>query len=276
MPDNSEPLVTLDLRPAADAPPLRTPLYHQIYLVLRQRILDGVLPNGATVPGEFELAQQHNVSRITAKRALDELARDGFVTRGRGKGTRVSYSAPRRRVSAGASGSIEDLLALGRGTEVVLLDFGLVPASDEVAAALNFRRGAMVQRSVRVRRTEDGAFSHLTAYVPADIGDRYDAQALADAPLLVALEKAGVRVAAAEQTIGATLADAETARVLDAPFGSALIKASRTVTDEAGRPVEYLIALYRPDRFQYRMSLSRDTSETAHRWAPTEAGYRLL
>jgi GntR family transcriptional regulator len=56
---------------AAD-PRMPTPLYHQIYLILREQIADGSIGSDATVPGEQELTRLYGVSRITAKRALDE------------------------------------------------------------------------------------------------------------------------------------------------------------------------------------------------------------
>ncbi|MDF1791613.1 MAG: GntR family transcriptional regulator, partial [Thalassobaculaceae bacterium] len=49
----------------------RSPLYHQIYLIMRQRIADGEFGTGGMLPSEQVLAEYHGVSRITAKRALD-------------------------------------------------------------------------------------------------------------------------------------------------------------------------------------------------------------
>ena len=53
---------------------LPTPLYHQMFTLLRDRILSGDIPCGSRIPTEFDLAEAFGVSRITAKRALDELA----------------------------------------------------------------------------------------------------------------------------------------------------------------------------------------------------------
>ena len=69
------------------------PRYHQIFLLLREAIRDGVYAADQQVPGEMELAAQYGVSRITTKRALNELERAGLVTRERGRGTRVRRSA---------------------------------------------------------------------------------------------------------------------------------------------------------------------------------------
>ena len=63
---------------------LPTPLYHQIYLVLRNKIIDGEFVDGDLLPGEERTARSCGVSRITAKRALNELAEDGLVVRERG------------------------------------------------------------------------------------------------------------------------------------------------------------------------------------------------
>jgi len=69
---------------------MRTPLYHQIYLLLRERIRRGELRSGTVLPGEQELARAFRVSRITVKRALNELAGERLVTRHRGRGTIVA------------------------------------------------------------------------------------------------------------------------------------------------------------------------------------------
>ena len=64
-----------------------TPLYHQLYTVLRERIVRGDFAPSQTLPGEQELAKLFDVSRITVKRALNELAASGLVSRHRGRGT---------------------------------------------------------------------------------------------------------------------------------------------------------------------------------------------
>ena len=128
---------------------LRSPLYHQIYLILRDKILSAEYPNGTVLAGEFELANQYRVSRITVKRALDELAADGLVTRERGRGTTVTHEGRRPTISAPVEGQLEDLLSMGYETQVRLVDFAYVPAPPDAAAALQCETGAEVQRAVR-------------------------------------------------------------------------------------------------------------------------------
>lgn len=246
---------------------LPTPLYHQIYLILRGQILDGALPEGAWLPGEQELARQFNVSRITARRALAELAAEDLVTRGRGRGTRVSRTCPPISVHGGVEGLIENLMTMGFKTRVALVDFAYEPASPHVAAALRIKPGDEVQRSIRVRSIAEGPFSHLTTCVPAAIGRKFGRRNLAREPLLALLERSGIVIGSAEQTISATLADTRVAPLLDTAVGSPLCRISRVVHDTAGAPVEFIVGLYRPDRYQFRMSLDRVPGASRDWWS---------
>ena len=247
---------------------LKAPLYHQIYLILRQKILDGDYADGALLPGELELALQFSVSRITARRALDELAAEGLAQRSQGRGTFARRPAPTPPIRSSFEGLLENLLMMGLRTSARILDFGYVPASAEVARRLACEPGAQVQRAVRVRSVEGGPLSHLTTFVPAEIGRSYTRDELAKQPLLALLERAGVAVDSAEQTISAALADAEVAPLLETEVGAPLLTLSRVVRDADGRVVEWLRALYRPDKYQYRMQLALNRGGGTSLWEP--------
>ena len=126
----------------------------------------------------------------------------------------------------------------------------------------------MVQRAVRVRSVEGGPLSYLTTFVPADIGRSYTRTELAKKPLLALLERAGVAVDSAEQTISAALADAEIAPLLETEVGAPLLTLSRVVRDADGRVVEWLKAHYRPDKYQYRMQLALNRGGSTSLWEP--------
>jgi len=158
-------------------------LYHQIYLILRQKIVDGIYPFDGRLPGEQDLVEIYGVSRITAKRALDELAAEGLVVRERGRGTRVRYRAPTAPLRSSVEGLLENLLAMGLETEVKLIEFDYVAASEPVAVALECGPGDLVQRALRVRMIDGQPFSHLTTYVPEDIGRQFDAADLSETAL---------------------------------------------------------------------------------------------
>lgn len=238
------------------------PLYHRLYVVMRERITHGVHPVGSVLPSEAEIAQAFNVSRITAKRALDELAAEGLVERSRGRGTTVTGRAPAlitaRPITASIDGLLENLGAIGRETSVQVIEFGYSVPPDFVRQQLALAPGTIVQRAVRVRSLDGEPLSQSTTFVPEQIGRAWRAKDLATTPLIDLLERTGIVVGAAEQSLSATVADTLTAPRLKVSVGMPLLLMKRCVQDINAEPVQYIEILYRPDRFEYRMSLTRE------------------
>ena len=251
------------------------PKYHQIYLVLKERLHEGLFANG--LPGELALMQQFSVARVTVRRALAQLAAEGLIAREPGRGTRplpavpvADGAAPDEPRRANLSGLLENLVSMGLQTGVRVLDVARVTASSDVAAALGVPLGAPVQKAVRVRVTREGPVSHITTWVPETIAAGFGRRELSKKPILVLLEEAGVKVGRAEQTISARLADAEVARHLETSVGSALLAVRRLIYDVDEKPVQWLHGLYRPDRYEYVMQLSRVGSIDAKVWVSND------
>lgn len=247
------------------------PLYHQIFLILRNRIYNGQLNEGDIVPSELDLSNEFGVSRITAKRALNELADAALVVRERGRGTRVLPRPASPAVTSSIEGWLENISLMGLATEANVLDFCYLSASEDIAHALDLPAGAEVQRAVRVRRLNGEPMSYLVTYVPAEIGRQYDHEELNRIPLLRLLERAGVAVESAQQTISATIADGEVAAALETPPGNPLIEVRRVVRDRSDTPVEYIRALYRPDLYHFELSMRRVTEDGDARWTTTSS-----
>ena len=240
----------------------------QVYLILRDRILSGAVGFGAKLPTENELAEFHGVSRVTVRRALGELARERLIERRRSAGTRVIYRPSPAPMTADISGVLANLAEMGRRTAVKLLSFDYVPAEGAVAQALGVGSDQLLQRSVRVRSVDGLPFSFLTTHVPESISVTFTRQELASRPLLDLLERAGVKVEYARQRISAGLATPDIARALGLRTGSPLIELVRVVYDQAGRGVEHLHALYRPDRYAFEIDLVRSGAAKAKAWSP--------
>jgi GntR family transcriptional regulator len=242
------------------SPELRAPLYHQIFLILRNKILSGEYADGSFLPSEAELATSFGVSRITTKRALNEIAEAGFAVRQRGRGTRVHYTGGGTIVSGALQGLRDSLRANARtATAATVLEFGLAPAPADVAAALKLPPGSDVQRAVRVFADQARLpYSHLTTFVPPSLGATWTRADLERQSLVALIERSGAAIGSAEQLVTATLADADVAVALQVEFGSPLLKVVRTVYTTAGAPLEYLLALYPPGRYQFIMSLTHD------------------
>jgi len=242
------------------------PLYQQIFVLLRNQIESGDLPPGAAVMGEVELCRTFNVSRITARRALNELASQGLVERARGRGTRVAPRSVPDPMRATFDGLLENVGHIGRTTSVRVLHTGMEPATREIAETLQIAPGTPVLHALRVRQMGEQRMSYLATWVPPDIASLIEGQDMSATPLLLLLEEAGVPVASATQTITAALADATVAAALGVLAGTPLIDVRRTVYDAQDRPVEVINILYRPELYQFRMAMRRVSVKDGRTW----------
>ncbi len=260
---------------------LPLPKYHQIYLLLCEQLQEGRFEAG--LPGELALMQQFSVARVTVRRALAQMAQEGLIQREPGRGTRPITPAALGRASrldnAGKStsgkparltGLLENLVTMGLRTSVKVLTVQRLKAPPDVAQHLQLEPAEWVQKAQRVRSTREGPLSHITTWVPESISSGFGKRELMQKPILVLLEESGVKVGRAEQTISARLADVGMAQHLDVSVGSALLAVRRLIYDEDERPVQWLHGLYRPDRYEYQMQLSRVGSIDAKVWVSQE------
>jgi len=222
------------------------PLYHQIYLILRERIIEGHYDT-KPLPGELVLAEQFNVSRVTMRRALQDLVKEGLVARGRGKGTFVKPRTESRNSSVGQSqllsASAMRLQASGDSSDLQLITSKRILPPPDIATLLHLPSDAIVEKLIRIRQLDGQPVAHLTSFIPQDLSGRICRRRLREFPILVLLEEAGVKVAKARQTISARLADASVAYALGVPVGAPLLAISRVAYDENGRPVQVLKGL---------------------------------
>lgn len=240
-----------------------------MYLSLRDQISEGRLATGETLPGEQKLADTYGVSRVTVRRALDALAKGGLIERRAGSGTRVRAGQNTgQRASMDFNTLMPQLVEMGQTTTARLLSFSYDAAPDFVATAMGFEHPEQVQIATRVRLVGETPFSHLTTYVPAQIAQNYSENDLATTPLFKLLERSGVLIKEAHQSVSAALAGPDVARALDVAEGSALLSLKRVVRDIDGNGVEFLSGLYRPDMFRLEMPLTRVGSGSTRHWEP--------
>ncbi|WP_349361189.1 GntR family transcriptional regulator [Stappia sp.] len=246
------------------------PRYHRLYAALRQKIVAGVWPPPRPLPTEAELAAFYGVSRVTVRRAMVLLEEQSLIWRQRGRGTFVNDAVLGGGDRSNFGGLLENINDFQLVTTVEPIRFATLAANAEVARRLEVAGGSDVLQVVRVRHRPDGPISHVTCHVRFPEADSIDPDLLGNRPVLAALEAAGIRVDRVEQGLSAVNAEGEVAERLDVPVGTALISMWRVVRDTVGRPVQFIRSLYRPDRYEYRVGLSRHAGATPPRWVPLD------
>ena len=241
------------------------PLYYQLETILRKKIASGDYSPDTPLPSEDALAGEYKVSRITVRQALSSLEKDGLIIRQRGKGTFVSEEAVSLELPR-FTGSIEDLVLMGKRTETRVIDSAWVDPPENIRAQLRVK-GDKVLRLEKVRHVEGVPFSHVFNYLPPQIGKKLPMALVESKPMLMILEDdLGVRANEADQTVEATIADSEVASLLEIRAGDPLLKAERTVYDVKGNPVEYVSVVYRADKYAFTMKLKRKRTDKSRGW----------
>lgn len=235
-----------------------TPLYFQLFTLLKNRILNGSIPHGEQMPTEEELAKGFGVSRITAKRALDDLAKAELVARRRGKGTFVTFSGAVESVHAPLVGELEMLASLAKRTSVKVLDVGRQVPPGDVAAEMGLERGELAWHATRIRFTEDDIpYGHLISWTRG-LSHGYTKRDLEKRVRLDILRDNGIKIARIEQIVTAVPAQDFFAPALNMNVGEATLLMVRRIYDDKDRLVDILYCHHNPRRFHFRLRLDAD------------------
>lgn len=241
-----------------------TPLYKQIYDHFRKQIVSGDLEKHTHLPSEQDITEKFGVSRITVRRALNELAAAGLVTRQRGRGTIVTFNAAAPTIRASFDQLIAGLTRMGVETEVRLISCVTVKPKRELRDQMELSKGENLQRIVRLRLLDGEPFSYLITHIPKHVSQGYNDEELASQSLIGLLDRAGHRPQSAMQSITAVAAEGEAAKLLEIAEGVPLLRIHRIMRDKEDRIVQDISAHYRADRFQYQMTLARQSDAS---WA---------
>jgi GntR family transcriptional regulator len=245
------------------------PLYHQIYLILREQILEGRF-EATPLPGELILAEQFKVSRVTMRRALQDLVKEGLIARGRGKGTFVKPRKEVVRPSGDSQLLPDDTVSRDGGALVDVIEVLRVTALSDVSDTLRLASREQVQKIVRVLSVKGQPLGHFCTFIPESVARTFSRRELQVRPITELLEESGVELGTATQSLSAKLADSTVANALEVPVGAPLVSVSRTLFSQTGKPVCLIRALYRPDRYEYRMEMAHFDHAKGRVWQSTE------
>jgi GntR family transcriptional regulator len=235
-------------------------LYAKVESVLASEILDGTLAAGDQIPTEDELILRFDVSRITIRRAIQNLVNRGLVEIRRGKGTFVATPQITQELTE-LTGFVEDMRAVGRKPTARLLNKKVVTADDVVAQHLGITKGQRVVRIERVRLADQVPMSFDKTYLPLAIGKKVLTHNLEVEPIFSLLEtKYKIPLIEAEYKMEAVAADETVSSALEIDIGSPIFLIERTSYTTGGLPVDYERLYYRGDLIRFITRLTRKSA----------------
>lgn len=223
------------------------------YVQLRKRLSEGVdqglLKAGSSLPPEREIATITELSRVTVRKAMQELADDGIIVQKQGSGSFIASTAPQIEQSLSRLTSFsEDMSRRGMVSASVWLERGVfMPSPDEVLA-LALTSDASVSRIARLRTADEKPMAIERASLPIEILPNPLA---VETSLYSVLERSGFRPVRALQKISAINLEEEDAALLDIAPGMAGLKIERTSYLADSRVVEFTQSTYRGDAYNF-------------------------
>lgn len=225
------------------------PRYAQLRRRLEEGIDTGVLRPNSSLPPERELAEITELSRVTVRKAIQELVREGLVEQRQGSGTFVREAVARMEQSLSHLTSFtEDMVQRGLDTTSKWLERGVFAPSEHEASALDLGSGGEVARIYRLREAGGRPMALERASLPLDIlPNPLDVTT----SLYEVLSRRGMRPVRAVQKISAINIAAAEADLLGVPEGAAGLSIERTSFLESGRVAELTRSLYRGDAYDF-------------------------
>ncbi len=232
------------------------PLYEQIKDYLLTGIQNGVFQPGDRIPSERDLSEQFKVSRLTVNKAVKELERVGVVYAQVGKGTFISSVIYQQQLNF-LTGFTDEMRSRGYSSSSKILSAEVIAAPDDIALILNIMPGARLIQLRRIRMADDQPVAIETAhlignYFP-DLLEKHDFSR--ESLYQVLRESYGIILTHAEQSIEARMPTREEVTLLRFKSTNPVLSMTRVVFTEDKRPIEYVLSVYRGDRYKFRVVL---------------------
>lgn len=229
--------------------PVGGPLYMQLKRMIEAAVAAGALKPGAALPAEREIAALTELSRVTVRKAVQDLVREGLLIQRHGSGTFVAPRIGRVEQSlSNLTSFTEDMASRGVAVRSVWLDRGIYAPSPEEFIVLGLSASERVSRIARLRIGNDEPLaieraSLSTAALPDPV--------IVETSLYAALETTGYRPVRAIQRISAALLGERDAGLLGVEPGAASLRIERTSYLATGKVVEFTRSIYRADAYDF-------------------------
>ncbi len=230
---------------------------HQIikeYLIDRIQNKE-ILPLDA-IESENELAKKFDVSRMTARKVIDELVVLGFLYRKHGKGTFVS-DLPRFKDLQSFLCFTEEAALKGFTVENRIVDFHLGSPTPMIQNRLSISKNKNVWYIRRVRSVDNTTYAYEDSAYIADLFGDCNEKILQGSVYHHLEQEVGLDISFANQEIESVVADQRLADLLEVQEGLPLLKISMVSYLKNGVPFEFTTTYYRSDRFKVTQSAFR-------------------
>lgn len=233
------------------------PLYCIIKEDIHNKIENGVYKPGDSMPTEMMLCEEYSSSRVTIRKALNELIGEGVLERGFGKSARVKKEQVPRSLNH-LDGLYEELTKRNIRCSTYFLSREEISVPAEVANKLGMQEKEAVFKIERLRYANGQMLCYQIFYLPKYVCPDLDVTDIPNGSLYSYLEeKHGIFYTEAIQSISAVISNHRMTALLELPEKTCLLKVSRTAFTDKKECAEYSETYYIASRYSLTMTLKK-------------------
>lgn len=228
------------------------------YYILKRKLIKMIdqeeFKINEAIPSERELINMYDVSRITVRRAVDELVNEGYLYKVQGKGTYVKSDDYNQDLISITS-CTEDILKLGMKPSRIVISSDVISADKKRMRNLELGENEKVFRLKRIYFANQMPVNYTTTFLPNKLFPDLQAYDYSKKSLYDVLKKIyNVKITRASRTIEAILAQDDTAEYLDVEEGMPVLLfrcVTYGIVNGKELPIENFKCCYRSDMFKF-------------------------
>lgn len=223
------------------------PMYRQLSNIIRTNVENGVYEANQKIPTEMELSKKYNVSRVTVRKALEELVEDGILLRKQGKGTFISEKKT-TNVNYPQTSFADACLLSGKKPTTRLLSYSMEIPTKKIADFFGIEQTEMVIKIRRIRMADGEPIILEVDYFPESFAFLAD-EALTDSIALI-LNRNNIYPIHGETVTTICYASEEESRVLNVDIEQPLLYIRGEIRNEDMSPVQVSKQIIRTDLYR--------------------------
>lgn len=238
------------------------PYYYQIQQQIIAAIENSEWKPDEFIPSERELSDKFKVSRITTRKALDNLMIEGYIKKIKGKGAVVAKPRIEEQLFNRLIGTFQDLKDKGYEIKNEILSFEVLKTEKNITKELNLSENEEVFRFERLRYIDEEPYHFSRTFIPKKICPNFDPKFLVDNSLIQVLEnKYDLKIYKLKRVLQANVATVEDSKLFKIKIGSPILTFFNTAFIKDGTAIEYTLNKIRGDMSKFEIEISLEKVE---------------
>ena len=231
-------------------------LYSSLSKYIIEQITNGNYPPGSSLPTEKWFSDTFEISRVTVRKAINDLINDGQLIREKGKSPTIPIRKYTRDFNK-LSGFSEQIIAEGHIPSAEIIKFKNIKANIFIANKLKIKEGSTVTYVKRLRYSDGIPIAIQNIYLNSQFSQGLTLNDLSYSSLYSFFESKGIVLDYSEQIVHASMPSDEIKKLLKLDSKTAVFDLERITFLKSGDIIEYVKVICDAHKYNIKVNLYR-------------------